>query len=310
MVAPLIETLSVLLAKVEGTYNVDPTPTGAADAILVSNLKLDWPTQVHDRKVVRNDLSPYAPIHGRKYGKISFDAELKGSGAAGTGPDWGVLIAACRCAVTNVPATSDTYKPISTVGTSVTIYAYYDGKLFVFTGCRGNWKVTLKVGEPGVLSFEFWGHCVDDQSIALATPTYDTTIPPVVAGSTFTINAYAGVIAALEFDLGNKLVIPDNLNATDGYGEVTIPSRDPRGSIDPEATLVATHDYWSEWEDGTQMALSIVVGTAAGNIATLTMPKVVYREYQLGNRDEILTYQLPFSAARNAGNDEVSLVMT
>lgn len=306
----LLKNLAVLLAKIEVNYDIDPVPTAVADAILVSNLQLNWPTQVVDREPISNSHSPFAPLQGRKYGQLSFDVELKGSGAAGTAADWGVLLRACGFGETIVAVVSVTYAPISASFESITIYAYRDGLLYKFTGCLGNVTKSFPAGKPAMLSFVFTGHAVAQVDAALPSPTVDTTVPEVVKNASFTINAYAAVLSALNLDMGNRVIIPDDINAAEGYGEVKIAGRTAQGSMDPEATLVAAHDFWSEWEDGTQMALSIVVGSVAGNIATLTAPKVVYREFNEGERDGIYTLDLPFTAARNAGDDEVSLAMT
>lgn len=306
----LLKNLAVLLAKIEVIYNTDPVPTAVADAILVSNLQLNWPTEVHDRDLISNSQSPFAPLHGRKYGQLTFDVELKGSGAAGTAADWGPLLRACGFGEIIVTSISVTYAPISASFESITIYAYRDGLLYKFTGCMGNVAKRFPAGKPAMLSFTFTGHAVEQADVPLPSPTVDITVPAVVKNASFTIDSYAAVLSALNLDMGNRVIIPDDVNAAEGYGEVKISGRTAQGSMDPEATLVATHDFWSDWEDGTQMALSIVVGSVAGNIATFTAPKVVYREFNEGERDGIYTLDLPFTAARNIGDDEVSLAMT
>ena len=310
MVAPLIMTKTVVLGKKESVYNTDPTPTNVADALLPSAVDISFPTQNFDRPVVTADLSKYAPIHGRKYAQISFSTEIKGSGVAGTAPDWGRFLECCGFGETIVASTSVTYAPISASIPSLTLHVYKDGKLFVVTGARGNAKFRFPVGEPAMIDFVFTGHPVDDQDSAVPTPTLDSTAPLSVKGTSFTINSFAGVIAALELDMANEVVIPDSVVDASGYGEVTIVDRNPSGNINPEATLVADHDYWSEWEDDTQMALSIALTGSAGNISTFTAPKLVYRELKVSEREKIMIYDATFSAARNSGNDEASLAMT
>jgi hypothetical protein len=307
---PLLRNLSVLLVKTEVTYNTDPTPTGAADAVLVGNLDVSWPTDVVDRIVVDNSLSRRAPIHGRKYAVLSFDVELKGSGAAGAAADFGPLLEACGYDETVDAGVSVTNELLSSSIGSVTIHAYFNGKLFKATGCRGNVSGNLPAGQPGILSFTMTGHAVSDADTSLPTPTFDSTVPVPVKNAAFTIDSFAAVISSLQFDLGNEVVIPDSVSAADGYGEVTIAGRNVTGSIDPEATLVSVHDFWSKWEDGTQMALSIALTGSAGNIVTITAPKVVYRELSLADRENILTYELPFSMARSTGDDELKFVFT
>lgn len=306
----LIKNMALVLVKVEGAYNVDPAPAAATDAVIVSNLELNWPTEVVDRELISNSHSPFAPLQGRKYGQVSFDVELKGAGAAGTPADWGPLIRASGFGEAIVPATSVTYTPVSSAFESITIYAYRDGLLYKFTGCLGSVAYSFTAGKPPMMSFVFTGHAFGKMDAALPSPTVDATTPVPVTGAGFTINAYAAVLSSLKIDMGNNVIIPDDINSADGYGEVKIAGRTAQGSMDPEATLVATHDFWNEWESSAEMPLAITVGSVAGNIANLTAPKVVYRELSEGDRNGLYTLELPFTAARDAGDDEVSLVMT
>ena len=299
----------VLLVKQEVTYNLDPSP-GASDALVVEELNLEWPVDVVDGGRVGNSMSPRAPIHGRKYGKLTFNVRLTGSGSAGVAADWGPMIEACGFDETVSGGVSVTYLPMSTAFESATIYAYRDGLLYIFTGCRGNVKFDFPAGQPAMMTFEMWGHAVDASDASLPTPTVDSTVAPVVINSSFTIGGYAAIISSLSVDMQNDMQMTDSVNGADGYAEAAIVGRDALGTIDPEATLVATRDWWSVWEDGTQEALSIVIGTAAGNISTFTAPKCTHRELAEGDRNGILTYDIPFTCAGNAGDDEVSLVMT
>ena len=299
----------VLLVKQEVTYNTDPTPT-ASNALIVEDLKLEWPVDVIDGGRVGNSMSPRQPIHGRKYGKLSFNVRLTGSGSAGTAADWGPMLEACGFDETISAGASVTYLPMSTAFESATIYAYRDGLLYKFTGCRGNVKIDFPAGQPAMMTFEMSGNPVDVVDASLPTPTVDATVSPVVINSSFTIGGYAAVISSLSVDMQNDLQMTDSVNGATGYAQAAIVGRDALGTIDPEATLVATRDWWSKWEDGTAEALTITVGTAAGNIATLTAPKCTHRELGEGDRNGILTYDVPFTLAGNSGDDEVQLVMT
>ena len=105
---------SVLLAKVEATYNVDPTPTGAANAILVE--KLSWGfanARMAQRAPVRTSQGKLKDLYAGALISIKFDVEIKGSGSAGIAPEFGPLLKACQMSETVVAVTSVTYKPAS-----------------------------------------------------------------------------------------------------------------------------------------------------------------------------------------------------
>jgi hypothetical protein len=300
---------TVLTAKIESTYNTDPTPAGT-DALLVENLQVAWPTDVLDRPGLSSSMSPFAHVHGRKHAVITFDVEYKGSGSLGVAADWGPMLRACGFGETVDSGVSVTYAPISTAFESITLWVYRDGVAYKVTGCRGTVSFSWPAGQIAKMSFTMTGHTSDALDLSLVSETLDTTIPVSVVNSSFTMNSYAGVISALNLDIANAITLPDSVNGADGYGEVQIIDRNPQGSMDPDVVLVATHDFWSEWEDDTQMALSIVVGATATNILTFTAPKCVFRELSENDKNGVYGYSLPFLAARNTGDDEVSLAMT
>lgn len=75
--------------------------------------------------------------------------------------------------------------------------------------------------------------------------------------------------------------------------------------------LLATNDFISDWEAGTEMALSTgVIGGTAGNQFQISMPAVSYRDVSLGDRDGLRTIELPFGAHESSGDDGVSLAFT
>ena len=307
----MLKTRSVLLAKAESTYNTDAVPVVGTNAILVENLAISYEARRAERSPVRPSLAKLKSLYAGALVSLSFDVEIKGSGAAGTAPELGVLLLGCGCAETIVPATSVTYKPASSSHSSLTFYVFEDGLRYIITGARGAPTGSLQTAQVGKLSFTFVGHFSGPTDVAVPTPTYNSAVPPVVINAPFTIDSYAAVISKIDFDLGNEVAKPDNIAATDGYGQITITGRAVTGSIDPEATLVATYDWVTKWKSSAGYALtSGLIGSVAGNRYTLTMPAVVYTELGAGDREGILTREIGFSATESTGDDEFSLVFT
>lgn len=302
----------LLLAKEEATYGTDPSPTGADDAILIEEPVLRFPAEVIDREAAAGSMSPVAPILGRNYAEFGFKAELKGSGAAGTAPDAGVLLKACGFKETVVASTSVTYTPSSDESDhkSVTLYFYMDGLLYEINGARGNVALALQVGQRAMMNFSFKGFSVAPVDASLPSPTLDSTKPVPIKGASFTLGGYAAVIANLNLDMQNQVEMTDDMNDSSGYEEAIILDRNPQGSLDPQNTLVATHNWWNDWQQGTEQALSMTLGATAGNIVTLTAPKIVDRELQPGDRQGLSIYEVPFTAAGSSGDDEVSIALT
>jgi len=308
----LLTRRKLLLAKIESTYGTDPTPAASTDAVMVEDLT--WSNEglkMIERPAVRPSIGALQQVYGGRLVTLAFNVEVKGSGTAGTAPEVGQLLRACGLAETIVAVTSVTYAPASTALESVTCWIYEDGKQIKVTGCRGNVSFTLEAGGKPMASFTMTGHVGAQTDVALATPTFDTTLPEPFIGGSFTIDSYAAVISSLNFDLANALAMPASVNGADGYGEISITGRDINGSFDPLDELVATEDYIGNFTAGTAMALATGgIGATAGNILTITMPAVYYRDASSADRDGIAGLELPFGAAESSTDDEVSIAFT
>jgi len=314
MTTTILTTREVMLAKIETTYNTDAAPVASADAIQISN-----PSWSHEglrmieRNIVKNTDPAKQQVFGDALKTVSFDIELKGSGTAGTAPEFNVLFSGCGFVETVVPSTSVTYAPSSTASDkkSLTIWYYQDGLLHKITGARGTVSFNLETGTIPMASFTFTGHSAAPTDASLITPTLDATVPVAVKGNSFTIGGYAAAINALTFDMSINVITPASMSASDGFGEVFIGSRDLNGSIDPQAELVAANDFYGDFRSGTTMALATgTIGSTAGNRLAISMPAVYYRDVAPGDRDGIRTYEIPFGAVESSGDDEISIAFT
>src|SRR5205085_5950126 len=116
---------TALTAKIETTYKTDPTPTGAANAMLVSNVEVNpYNAENVDRALLREYFGASEQLVGVANLQVSFDVELAGAGAAGTAPAWGPLLRACSVAETVTAGNRVEYNPITDSPESVTMYWY------------------------------------------------------------------------------------------------------------------------------------------------------------------------------------------
>lgn len=308
----LLTRRKVLLAKVESTYNVDSSPVPADDSVLVEDLT--WSSaglKMSERPASRPSLGALKQVYGGRLLQVSFTAEVKGSGAAGTAPEIGALLRACGFGETIVPSTSVEYEPVSTGLESATLYLYEDGKRIIVTGCRGNVEFSGESGMPMKANFTMTGHEAAQTDVALVSPTYDSVAPPPFVGGTFTIDGFSAVLNALNFDMGNENAMPASINAADGYDEITIVRRDVNGSIDPLDELVADEDWLGNLKSGAAMALATgTIGDTAGNRYAISMPAVSYRDATVQDRDGLSAMNLPFGAHESVADDEVSILFT
>jgi len=302
----------LLLSKIEGVYQTDPTPSESTDAVLVENLK--WANAglaMIDRPAVRTSLAALQQIYAGRLVTATFDTEVKGSGAAGTAPEIGALLRQCGFGETIVASTSVTYAPVSTSFESATNYIYEDGKLIKLTGCRGNVTFKLESNQKIMASYTITGHVSAQTDVALPTPTLDSTKPVPFNGASFAVGGFAGVISAISFDMGWKVATPPSVNSADGFGEIIMTERDVSGSFDPEDELVATNDWIGDFTAGTLMAMATgTIGGTAGNRVAFSWPQVYYRDVAPGDRDGVRTLDITFGAVESSGDDEVSIAFT
>lgn len=104
--APILTARTLILAKIESTYNTDANPVPANDAFLVSEADVSVDPNVLERNNFRPSLSPTAVSIGRKLVNVTFTHELKGSGTFGSSSKIGTLLRGCGFSETSYPKTA------------------------------------------------------------------------------------------------------------------------------------------------------------------------------------------------------------
>lgn len=304
----MLKTRHVLLAKAEVTYNTDPTPTAGSNAILVENLAYSYAgARAADRSgAVKPGLVPLKNLYAGSLLEITFDVEIKGSGSAGTAPEFGPLLKACGMKET-VLVSSVQYNPASnpTDHGSATIWLYEDGIRYKVTGCRGSFTMSLQTAQVGKMSFRMVGHLSNRADASLVTPTLSSVVPPVLVGVPFVVDSYSAVITKFELDPGITVATPDNIAASDGYGEIRVTGHAPTFTIDPEATVLATYDWVAKWQANNAAIITVgTVGSTGGNQYSIGGPAAVYSEVGNGDRDGIITREIKGQLVDDAAADD------
>ena len=200
------------------------------------------------------------------------------------------------------------YTPVSSAFESATLWLYRDGLLHKLTGARGTYSVQATGGEYAVFTFTMTGDYNTVTDAVLPSPTYETTKPVQVELANLTLNAFTS-FAASEFtvDIVNDVQIREDVNAAEAYAGAIIVGREPVVGFNPEAVLEATFPVWANLAAGTEMAFTVKVGKAKGNVVQFDCPNVQLMDAQYGNRNSILTYDLQLACARSTGNDELKV---
>jgi len=84
---PKRQQLRSLLAKAESSYGTNPSPTGSANYIQVTELNIEpIVSDEVSRDLIRPYMGNYEVIPANTRVNVAFSVEMSGSGSAGTAP--------------------------------------------------------------------------------------------------------------------------------------------------------------------------------------------------------------------------------
>jgi len=298
----------ILLAKIEGTYGTDPTPTGAANAILTRDLSIELmqgPTE--EREVDRATYGHFQMFHTGPHTALSFRVEMAGAGTATTVPAYGPLLRACGLAEIE-PVGDDwiEYKPVSASEESVTLYYWQDGIQHVVRGARGSVTLSMTPGQLPYWEFRFLGLRTAPTDVASIAGVDVTAfkVPEAVNNAhtgDFSFDGFEGTLTEFSLDLAQDVQYRNVV----GNESVQITDRRPVGQFTVEEPLLATKDLHAFIAAHNTGALAIRHGTAAGKIIEISAPKAQLVQPTIGDSQGIATLQTQMRLLPDAGNDEL-----
>lgn len=311
--------LTAVLAKIETVYGTDAVPTGAADALLISNPTHSYTYNNAPRDNIKAFLGNDEELVGTRYATCGFDVELSGSGTAGTAPAWGKLLRACAMAETVSAGNRVEYNPISAAFESLTIYYHRDGVLHKALGCMGTAEFKLEEGAIPKISFSFTG--IDGGPAAVANPTQVLTAwrtPLVVTtansasvklGATYAAGALSGgtdfCSRGLMLDLGNEVQYSSMLGPCTG---VDIPNRASKGSMQLDLDAAAEVAAYAAISANTLTSVGLVHGTVAGARVLVFAPAVQRINPTQADFNGRIQIGMDLRVLPLVGNDELRIV--
>ncbi|MCC6071461.1 phage tail tube protein [Massilia sp. GCM10020059] len=313
---------TIITSKPETTAGVDAAPTGAANAVLVSEMSITpLDAQNIGRNLIRGYFGGSEQLVGPASVKVGFSVELAGSGTAGTAPAWGALLLGCAAGegVLATPARVE-YSPVSAALKTLTQYYYDDGVLHKLLGVMGNCTLSARVGDRPLLKFEFVG-LDGGVSEATTSATYTPWKKPVAMtkanviditlGGTYAAGAITGGTVysstGLELNFGNVVNFTPMLSSE----TVDITDRESTGSIELELTATQEVALMSIVKANTTQSLAFTIGTAAGNKIIIFAPAAQLlspKKAEL-NGKRLIGFDVRFvPSAAGTGNDEWKIV--
>ena len=275
---------TIVTAKVQTTAGADAAPTGAANAVLMSEGSITpLDAQAIDRSLIRGYFGGSEQLVGPASVKLTYAVELAGSGVAGTAPAWGQLLQGCAVAegMLTTPARVE-YTPVSTSLKMLTQYYYDDGALHKLLDSMGNCTLSAKVGERPMLRFEWTGL---DGGIAVAPNATGVFTPwkkpvamtkanviDITLGGTYAAGALSGGTVynstGLELNFGNVV----NFSAMLSTETVDISDRQSTATLELELTAAQEVAMMASVKANETQVLGFTIGTAAGNKVLVFAP--------------------------------------
>ena len=302
----------ILLAEIELAYATDPTPTGADNAILATNVVLT-PMDGQDvsRELELPWLAAQATIPAGLNMRLQYRVEMVPSGAAGTAPAWGPLLRACGVAETIDIGVSVTYNPITDTHESVTHHFWIGGTRYVLKGCRGT--AILRFNAQGIpyLEFDFRGLFSLPSEQGRPTPDLDAFLKPDLVTHantpTFSIDGVSLVMRSFSLDLGNDV----QTRFLVGSEGVLIVDKAELVQCQVEAVPLSTWNPYAEAVTQNTVPIVLTHGTLAGRIATLEIDAAqVQRPAGFENNQNILEWPLRLVPLPTSGNDQWTFTLT
>jgi hypothetical protein len=305
-----------IVAKAEVTYDTDSIPTGS-ELIRTRNLSMT--------PYAGTRITPEYDADGRRFRAdintqpstvYSFDIDYAGSGTAGTAPSFGPIVEACGMSESISPGVSVTYAIETSPDASVTIWGVRDEgtgqQLTKTTGVRGEIGISLQSGQLPTFNFRnmigsYVRPVYDGTPLTESVSNQEKGIPVNKTNTTtLTIASETICCESIVFDnLGWTANRRNNPNCQETF---LTPQRMTGTAVflDPG---INTKDWYAAVESHastpTENAYSIVHGTAAGSILTLSGSKLVLTDIQETDVNGIKALTCPFVLL-----DNWSLVLT
>lgn len=225
--------------------------------------------------------------------KLTFSVELTGGSDAVTPANYAMLLQACGFSET-VDLTDVSYaRIVDDPVKDITLHAYIDGVNHKVVGARGTYKYLGKVGEVAKIEFEFTGLFGGLAGAAMPTADFSGWQQPAVFGSkhtTFTLDGSELELFDFELDGKNEVIYTEGTRSE----KVHITDWKPDGKIVFEAPAHGDLDPTSIYIAGATMPMSLVHGTAAGNIVTIATTAIQLGKPTYADKDGVLTFDCPF----------------
>lgn len=317
-IAPIKWKSKTILAKVEplNAYGVDAVPTGAANAILLTDVEL---RPMEGESVSRNLEQAYqggqSSIPTGIHVVLTGSFELQGSGTLGVAPAWGPLLRMCGAAELTTANTKVEYTPVSDDQESGSIYFFIGpaagASRHVIRGAQGNIVFTVNAQGIPVGRVTLTGLFSMPTTVAQPVADYSKFQKPQVVSAAntpvFTIGGSPFTYRNYSLDLGNDV----QRRLLVGVERVLIVDRAEKLGVSVEAVPLAAYNPYQIALDGTLQASALTHGTVAGKRVKILIGQAEQERLSgFENQQGVLEWPLAFNPLpTSAGNDQWKILL-
>lgn len=298
---PLLRRKSLFAAKVEGTPGSAETLANGDAAFNAYNFDVQPNITVEEREG-QAGFNRLAGVPGGFSGTATVTTDLGWDGTA-TLPTWAtVLFPALGFVNTTGTFNPTTEAPGSNVKT-LTIAKYLDGVRKQIHGAMGNASIILPTGRMCRLEANFTGAWTAVSDTALLTPTYPTANALRFASGTITFNSVNIKVEQVTIDFGNTVILREDASTATGFSTALITDRNPRITINPEATTVATLNTYGLFTAGTQAAFSVTLDGPNSSTLVISATNCQVMNSQEGDRNGMAIDDIELACQKGSATD-------
>ncbi len=204
------------------------------------------------------------------------------------------------------------YTPDSDSDPSATVGLFEDGNMEPSRGCRGTFTIDLRSGDPLMISFDYSGVFVSETTQVMLSPTYPTTVVPILASGSVLYGARNDCTEVVSVAANNQVVPRPCATAARGVKSYRITDWAPQVALDPEAVLATTASLKAALLARRTVRFYAKAGTVGGNQIHIAAPSCSYAEVGPGDRDGMATRDIVLDALVTStanGDDELQIAM-
>lgn len=314
-------SLATIIAKIGTTYGTDAVPTGAANAMLASDISFGpFEATMVERNNMRAFLGGNQKLVGTKFKKLDYSIELVGSGTVAVAPAWGPLLRACGFSETLTATVRVDYVPVNSAFEWVDQYYEADGVFHKLLGCRGTASLDFSSGNIPKLKLQFKG--IDGGIVAggIAGVDYTAWQTPQVAtntntqvlkrGATHATGTAPALVGGTSLPY-SKFMLDMGIDAPFipliGQETVEIMKRGITGDVEIDQSAAEEVAMQADLNASTLSSLGLIHGTVANRRVMVFAPGAQFENYNYSDLNGKLMqgYKLGFPATGTgaAGNE-------